>query len=483
LNLYRKQVNNVKSKIDNLTEKLTECCQIAREKDMLVKAENNMGGDMGIETQVDRKIKLALERTSNHMQTALMGSNSNARRQVREELQTILTNIPGGSSLQNSIIKIIQHQIDKVEDQLNNFDMKSEAEKLKKETEMSQSGALLSFVRDDVYEVTNKFLSSHKELVAAKKIEKERENDLEQLYSENLENILDHNELRQSLKKSYENGFDEERRNEIVKLENLLEDLELAREDQDQIVTWTRNAEVHVQEMLNLISMLIESKSSGYKKLSLRKSATEELVKGLPKTCSSLLSCLDKSFNEPEEMMKTFIQIPVTRYSSTAVQNKTGFTLVPSQDLAIHRLRTTMQYPGKGSLKSDEFGLTNSINSVPDLSYKVFNLMAVIDDLKHQEQVCETQPEEKRILESVKQLPISVHASKNQQEKDFLPLISSTAKNCDEGLELCKKVESALTVHQNQLTQDVVGKDAELQVEGRTLSQWHEALRVAILNT
>ena len=46
--------------------------------------------------------------------------------------------------------------------------MKSEAEKMKKETEMSQSGALLSFVRDDVYEVTNKFLSSHKELVAAK---------------------------------------------------------------------------------------------------------------------------------------------------------------------------------------------------------------------------------------------------------------------------------------------------------------------------
>ena len=37
-----------------------------------------------------------------------------------------------------------------------------------------------------------------------RKIEKERENDLEQLYSENLENILDHNELRQSLKKSYE---------------------------------------------------------------------------------------------------------------------------------------------------------------------------------------------------------------------------------------------------------------------------------------
>ena len=56
LNLYRKQVNNVKSKIDNLTEKLTKCCELAKEKEMLVKAENNMGGDMGIETQVDRKV-------------------------------------------------------------------------------------------------------------------------------------------------------------------------------------------------------------------------------------------------------------------------------------------------------------------------------------------------------------------------------------------------------------------------------------------
>ena len=42
--------------------------------------------------------------------------------------------------------------------------MKKEAEALKMETEQSQSGALVSFVRDEVYQVTQKFLQSHKEL-------------------------------------------------------------------------------------------------------------------------------------------------------------------------------------------------------------------------------------------------------------------------------------------------------------------------------
>ncbi len=89
------------------------------------------------------------------------------RKQIRDELQKILTNIPG-VALQNSIIKTIQLQIDKVIDQLKNFDMKKEAEALKMETEQSQSGALVSFVRDEVYQVTQKFLQSHKELTMAR---------------------------------------------------------------------------------------------------------------------------------------------------------------------------------------------------------------------------------------------------------------------------------------------------------------------------
>ena len=46
--------------------------------------------------------------------------------------------------------------------------MKKEAEALKMETEQSQSGALVSFVRDEVYQVTQKFLQSHKELTTAR---------------------------------------------------------------------------------------------------------------------------------------------------------------------------------------------------------------------------------------------------------------------------------------------------------------------------
>ena len=46
--------------------------------------------------------------------------------------------------------------------------MKKEAEALKMETEQSQSGALVSFVRDEVYQVTQKFLQSHKELTMAR---------------------------------------------------------------------------------------------------------------------------------------------------------------------------------------------------------------------------------------------------------------------------------------------------------------------------
>ena len=38
--------------------------------------------------------------------------------------------------------------------------------------------------------------------------------------------------------------------------------------------------------------------------------ATEELVKELPKAGASLLATIDKSKGEPEDMMKTFLQVP-----------------------------------------------------------------------------------------------------------------------------------------------------------------------------
>jgi len=482
LNLYRKQVQNVKVKIDILTEKLSRCCDDVKEKEKLAKAESSFSEDINLETPVDRKVRQALDVTSNHLQLALLGSNSSARKQIRDELQKILTNIPG-VALQNSIIKTIQLQIDKVIDQLKNFDMKKEAEALKMETEQSQSGALVSFVRDEVYQVTQKFLQSHKELTMARKISKERETELEKLFTENQENILDLQELKSSLSKSFENGAAAEKIREISKLEGLLHDLEVAKENQDEVVTWTRNSEANVQEMLNLISVLIESKSAGYKKLATRKGVTEELVKCIPKTCSTLSLSVNKSINEPEEMMKTFMKVPVTRYTSTAVQDRSGFSLVPTQDLAINRLRNTMQYPGRRSIKGDEYGLTNSINSTPNLTSKALDLTNVIDDLDNQKEICATQTEEKRLLDSVKQMPLTLHSSKQQQERDFVPLIRSTGEKCEEGVELCKHVEAALAEHHSQIAQEVVGKDGDLLVEGRTLTQWQEALRVAILNT
>ena len=58
LNLYRKQVQNVKVKIDILTEKLSRCCDDVKEKEKLAKAESSFSEDINLETPVDRKVLL-----------------------------------------------------------------------------------------------------------------------------------------------------------------------------------------------------------------------------------------------------------------------------------------------------------------------------------------------------------------------------------------------------------------------------------------
>eukprot|EP00088_Acartia_fossae_P040658 TRINITY_DN4237_c0_g1_i1.p1 TRINITY_DN4237_c0_g1~~TRINITY_DN4237_c0_g1_i1.p1 ORF type:complete len:634 (-),score=179.24 TRINITY_DN4237_c0_g1_i1:165-2066(-) len=483
LNLYRKQVEGVVGKINALTARVTACSELVKQKQNCAKSEATLvtavsGGEVVVQTQADKQVKEALEKISGHMQAALLNTNNSAsRKAMREELQSSLSNL-SGASVQKALNKTIQSQIDRLTHQLQNFDLKQEAEALRHEE--SESGAVVSFVRDEVDSLTKKFINSHQQLLAARKSVAEHEQQLEDMYKDNLENILDTAEVKNSVKRSYEAALAEAKNKEITKLEKLLQDLE---QNEEQVITWTRNSEANIQEIVNLISLLIESKVSGQKKLLQRKNATEELVKGLPKAGASLLATIEKSKGEPEDMMKTFLQVPVSRYTSTAVQEKSGCSLVPTQDLSIKRLSKNTQYPDKKNLHPDQFGLTNSKHSVPDLSNKVYNLLGDIEQLKEEKERSKSKSDEMRLLESIQQLPVSLQTSKAQQEKDFLPLVSSTGKKCEEGVQLCADVESALADYDTQYTQVIVGQDTDLQVEGRNLAQWQEALRVAILNT
>jgi len=482
LNLYRKQVDGSIAKLNALTAKLSKYCQDIKTKEKMAKAENIITGDGKIETAADREVRKALDKTFCHMQEVLIGASNISRVKLRGELQTILSGF-SASSLFTSLLQTVQNQIDKICFQLNNFDLKNEAEGLKLEAEGGQSQALVSFVREEVDSLTKKFLSSHHQLITARKRLAAVETDLEQTFCENSENILDLNELRSSLKTSFQSGYEDKKKKEIEVLELRLQDAEKVREDQEAIVTWTRNSEANVQEMTSLITTLIESKLQAQNKLYAKKTVTEDLIKKIPGLHNSVHSIINKSKDEPQDMMKTFIKIPVSRYSSTVVEGNTGYSLVPTPDLSIYRLSDTLQYPGRRVMNTDLNGIINSNFSIPDLSYKLYELLTSVDSLKEQKKKADNDEEVKSILESVQQHPLTLQKSKMQQEKDFLPLISSTNDKCREGVELCGKVEAALADYHAQYTQVVVGGDTEIQVEARNLAQWQETLRCAILNT
>jgi len=482
LNLYRKQVDGTIIKLNALTAKLSKYCQDLKAKEKMAKAEDIVSGDGKIESAVDRQIRKSLDKILCHMQEVLIGGSNISREKLRNELIQILS-VYSASSLFTSLLQNIQTQIDKICGQLNNFDLKKEAEELKLRTEDGQSEALVSFVREEVDSLSKKFLSSHQQLTTARNRLAAVETELEQTFLENSEIILDLNELRHTLKTSFQSGCEYEKKKEIDVLECRLQDAEKAREDQEAIVSWTRNSEANVQEMTILITTLIESKLQAQNKLNAKKTVTEDLVKKMPGLHNSVGSIINKCKDEPQDMMKTFMKIPVSRYCSTAVEDNSGYSLVPTPDLSIYRLSDTLQYPSRRVMKSDLNGIISSKFSTADLCYKMYQLLSTVDNLKELKEKSENDEEVKNLLESVQQHPLTLQKSKSQQEKDFLPLISSTNDKCRDGIRLCSKVEEAVADYHTQYTQVVVGGDTEMQIEARNLAQWQQILRCAILNT
>ena len=69
------------------------------------------------------------------------------------------------------------------------------------------------------------------------------------------------------------------------------------------------------------------------------------------------------------------------------------------------------------------------------------------------------------------------------QVKDFKPLLKGTESCRVDGMEVCGRVEEGLEEWTGQGARAVLERDLEMLVEGRTLQQWQEALRVATANT
>jgi len=482
LALYIKQIQNTVSRLTKVTEELKTLHMEIKEKVKTVKGEQVFSVGSSVESAGERNLRLGLEKTLEYMHTVLVGGHQTRSRQgLRDEILNLLSKLPS-SSIARAFEKNVLSQVNMVSEIRRTFDLMEEAKNLK--LEASSEGGILCSVREEVDALYEKHISTHKQLSQAKKSLLSREQEVAELLESQVENISDLSDLKVEMQRSHEAAAVQSKVQESDRLESQLCDLVAHKENQEEIINWVKGAQNNIQDMTDTISALIDSNNQGTQKLICRQAASKELIKELPATLASIQTSLGSALNQPSNNIKTFLRVPVGRYCSTMIEDKSESTLVPTPDLDIYRFRKLYPYPVSGDCEvGGGEGFLVSQSSQQNVCHKVSDLLAHIQHLDQLQQNDAETSEADIALALVNQLEDTLRNCKSQQVRDFQSLLIETDVCRRRCLELCSTVDQAFQDFNKQGVQSVVGQDSQFLVEGRSLNQWQETLRVAVANT
>jgi len=480
LALYAKKVENMKKEIETMDKAHVKIEENLKKKEKSAKEERVYSVGSAVESEGDRRLRIIMDKAVAHMQSVVDGANTGTRKDLRTEIVGLLDEI-SSSSLERALVKSLHNQIDHVNELRKSLNLIEEAKSLKLEGGIEADGGIVSSVKEEVNNLYLKHIKANEDLQKAKKAVLNHGTELSALLEANSENISSMKELEAGMGAAGDAAILEYKKGEVRALQEHLFELAGRKENQQQIINWVKGAENKIQEMTEIISALINSNLQGKQKLVCRQTVAEELRNELPAVLKGLNRSLDRARDGPSVMLQSFTQVPVDRFCSTMVEGKHETTLIPSPDLGIYRMRECYPYPSQvGDLNSER--LTVSQTSRQDLPAQFSALIAEVQQLKKQLQDLE-RSESESLLPSLRQLLEKLKQSKLQQVKDFLPLLRNTEACSKDGMAVCDRVEVGLQEWTNQGAQGVVGRESERVVEGRTLAQWQDALRVATANT
>jgi len=482
LTLYMKQVQNTIKSLNSVIEK---------HNDLQLKLQQKTQGDQmfsvggSLETEGERRLRLSIDTTLNHMTNVLDNKpTQKSRSELRSDILELLSNL-SASCLEKTILKNVQSQIFCVSEQRSKLDLVEEARELKLQANYdSPAGGMLSTVREEVENLFKKHRSLQEDLTRAKNKLLKNQEQLQTVLTENSENICNMKELQPELDRVDRLARLDFAQQEVENQKAMLAELSDQNSHQE-VITWVNGAQANIQSMTDLIYDLIDSNTQGQTKLEKRQAVTEELLKDLPPSLARLQSCVEDAMNEPSDMLNAFLQLPVERYCSTLVQERKESTLVPTPDLTIYRPRQCFPFPSKSGdpMAVQLDGVLAGPNSRLDLCQQVSELLFQVESLRQENQNLDSQDRSSRMLSSIERLAQIYSRTKTQQLNDFQPLLLAGEECGRQGLTACGHVEAALNDFHSQATQLVVAGDLDHLVDGRTLGQWQETLRVAVANT